>query len=74
MNQIKFWFFRYKMTTAVYQILRTLLLRKEKPIISVTERVNTSRQEFGNIERTRSEAHKRKVREIFDHILRGEPG
>ena len=74
MNQIKFWFFHYKMTTAVYQILRTLLLRNEKPTISVTERVNTSRQEFGNIERTRSEAQKRKAREIFDHILRGEPG
>ena len=74
MNQIKFWFFHYKMTTAVYQILRTLLFRKEKPTISVTERVNTSRQEFGFIERTRSEAQKRKAREIFDHILRGESG
>ena len=35
MNQIKFWLFHYKMTTAVYQILRTLLLRKGKPTISV---------------------------------------
>ena len=30
MNQIKFWFFHYKMTTAVCQILRTFLFRKEK--------------------------------------------
>ena len=51
----------------------TLLLRKEKPTISVTEWANASRQELNNIERTRSdrqEAQKRRAREIFCHILR----
>ena len=61
------------MTTAVCQILRTstLLLRKEKPTVSVTEWANASRQELSNIERTRSDrqqAQKWKAREIFDHI------
>ena len=72
-HQIKFWFFHYKMTTAVCQILRTLLLRKEKLTTSVTEWANASRQELNNIERTRSdrqETQKRKAREIFGHIVR----
>ena len=67
MNKIKFWLFHYKMTTAVCQILRTLLLRKEKPTTSVTEWANASRQELNNIERTRSDrqkGQKRKAREI----------
>ena len=71
-HQIKFWLFPYKMTTAVCQILRTLLLRKEKLTTSVTEWANASRQEFNNIERRRSdrqEAQKRRAREIFDHIV-----
>ena len=54
-------------------MLRTLLLRKEKPTTSVTEWANASRQELNNIERTQSdrqEAQKRKVREIFGHIIR----
>ena len=61
------------MTTAVCQMLRTLLLRKEKPTTSVTEWANASRQELNNIERTRSdrqEAQKQKAREIFGHILK----
>ena len=61
------------MTTAVCQMLRTLLLRKEKPTTSVTEWANASRQELNNIERTRSdrqEAQKQKAREIFGHIVR----
>ena len=70
-NQIKFWLFHYKMTTAVCQILRTLLLRKEKPTTSVTKWNNASRQELSKIERTRSdrrEAQKRKAREIFQQV------
>ena len=57
------------MTTAVCQILRTLLLRREKPTTSVTKWNNASRQELSKIERTRSdrrEAQKQKAREIFE--------
>ena len=71
-HQIKFWFFHYKMTTAVCQILRTLLLRKEKLTTSVTEWANASKEELKNIERRRSdrqEAQKRRAREIFGHIV-----
>ena len=49
------------------------LLSKEKPTTSVTEWANASKQEFNNIERTRSdrqEAQKEKAREIFGHILK----
>ena len=69
MNQIKFWLFYYKMTTAVYQILRTLLLRKGKPTISVIEWANASRLGLRYNDRTRSdqqEAQKRKVPETLD--------
>ena len=75
MNQIKFWLFPYKMTTAVCQILRPLPLRKEKPTTSVAEWASASIQELSNIERTQSErqeAQKRKAQEIFDHILKKE--
>ena len=73
MNQIKFWLFHYKMTTAVYQILRTLLLRKGKPTISVIEWANASRLGLRYNDRTRSdrqEAQKRKVSETLDFFLR----
>ena len=39
----------------------------------MTEWTNATRQELSNIERTRSDrqqAQKRKVREIFDHIVK----
>ena len=73
MNQIKFWLFYYKMTTAVYQILRTLLLRKGKPTISVIEWANASRLRLRYNDRKRSdqqEAQKRKVPETLDFFLR----
>lgn len=73
MNQIKFWLFHYKMTTAVYQILRTLLLRKGKPTISVIEWANASRLGLRYNDRIRSdrqEAQKRKVSETLDFFLR----
>ena len=73
MNQIKFWFFHYKMTTAVCQILRTLLLRKGKPTISVIEWANASRLRLRYNDRKRSdqqEAQKRKVPETLDFFLR----
>ena len=73
MNQIKFWLFYYKMTTAVYQILRTLLLRKGKPTISVIEWANASRLRLRYNDRKRSdqqEAQKRKVPETLDFFVR----
>lgn len=73
MNQIKFWLFHYKMTTAVYQILRTLLLRKGKPTVSVIEWANASRLGLRYNDRIRSdrqEAQKRKVSETLDFLLR----
>ena len=73
MNQIKFWLFYYKMTTAVYQILRTLLLRKGKPTISVIEWANASRLRLRYNDRKRSdqqETQKRKVPETLDFFLR----
>lgn len=73
MNQIKFWLFHYKMTTAVYQILRTLLLRKGKPTVSVIEWANASRLGLRYNDRIRSdrqEAQKRKVSETLDFFLR----
>ena len=73
MNQIKFWLFYYKMTRAVCQILRTLLLRKGKPTISVIEWANASRLRLRYNDRKRSdqqEAQKRKVPETLDFFLR----
>ena len=73
MNQIKFWLFYYKMTTAVCQILRTLLLRKGKPTISVIEWANASRLRLRYNDRKRSdqqETQKRKVPETLDFFLR----
>ena len=73
MNQIKFWLFYYKMTTAVCPILRTLLLRKGKPTISVIEWANASRLRLRYNDRKRSdqqEAQKRKVPETLDFFLR----
>ena len=73
MNQIKFLLFHNKMTTAVYQILRTLLLRKGKPTISVIEWANASRLGLRYNDRIRSdrqEAQKRKVSETLDFFLR----
>ena len=73
MNQIKFLLFHNKMTTAVCQILRTLLLRKGKPTISVIEWANTSRPRLRSNDRTRSdrqEAQKRKVPETLDFFVR----
>ena len=70
-NRIKFWLFHYKMTTAVGQILRTLLLRKGKPTISVIGCANASRRRLND--RTlsgRQEAQKRKVPETLDFFLR----
>ena len=73
MNQIKFWLFYYKMTTEVCQILRTLLLRKGKPTISVIEWANASRLRLRYNDRKQSdqrEAQKRKVPETLDFFLR----
>ena len=73
MNQIKFWLFHYKMTTAVCQILRTLLLRKGKPTISVIEWPNAPRLGLLYNDRTRfdqQEAQKRKVPETLDYFVR----
>ena len=73
MNQIKFWLFYYKITTAVCQNLRTLLLRKGKPTISVIEWANASRLRLRYNDRKRSdqqETQKRKVPETLDFFLR----
>ena len=73
MNQIKFWLFHYKMTTAVCQILRTLLLRKGKPTILVIEWANASRLGLRYNDRPRSdrqEAQKQKVLETLEFFFR----
>ena len=73
MNQIKFWLFYYKMPKAVCQILRTLLLRKGKPTVSVIEWANASRLRLRYNDRKRSdqqEAQKRKVPETLDFFVR----